>query len=269
MNGNHVTARTFLGKEIRRAREAKGLSRAAIGKALIVSKELVAAWESGRSVPRLEHVKGLRRMLEFAPDIVDRILEDLVTGEVSPEWTGKWLTIEARAGELHSFDFSTIPGLLQIDDYARAVLQHNKHSPIDVEEQVRERLERQKIFDRENPPMVVFIIDERALRLPVGGKKVMHDQFVRLIEISNLPNVIIRLVPLDTGYYIGLVGSFLLARFDGMEVAFQDGILTGHVIEDRDQVSTLSRIWQDISATALTQATSLELLKKAAEQWEA
>jgi transcriptional regulator with XRE-family HTH domain len=266
---NHMSARSFLAGEMRRAREAKGLSRAALGEQLYVSESLVFAWEKGRIVPRPEHLRSLVDVLDFDPGIVVRILEELVSGEVSPEWTGKWLSIEARADTLLSFEHSIVPGLAQTEDYARTVLRHDRHSPIDLEERLRSRLERQRILDREDdPPMIVFMLSEQALRLPVGGPQVMHDQLRHLIELADRRHVIVQAVPLDTGYHHGFAGAFMVARFDGTELAFQDGIVTGHVLEDLAEVSLLSRIWETIRSAALPQPESLNLIAKVAEQWK-
>jgi transcriptional regulator with XRE-family HTH domain len=270
MAGVHLSAREFLAREIRRARESKGMSRASVGKSLFVSGELVAAWESGRSLPRPEHMTALIKVLDFGPDIVCRILEDLVSGEVSPEWTGKWLAIEEKATKILSCENSHVPGLLQTEAYARAVLCHNHHSPLDVEEQVQERLRRQHVvFGRDVPPMMVFVIDEQALRRPVGGPKVMSDQLKHLVEMSTHPKVILHVIPVDgSGYHPGLLGGFMIARFDGTEVGYQDGILQGHVIERDDQVSALSQIWENVRSLALPQAASVSLVSQMAEQWD-
>lgn len=270
MHGTRITAREFLAKEIRRAREAKGASRTSLGKSLFVSPELVAAWESGRSLPRPEHVTAMIEVLDFGPDIVRRILEDLVSGEVSPEWTGKWLAIEERANKILSFEHSHIPGLVQTEAYARAVLRHNHHSPLNIEEQVQERLRRQRaVLGRDDPPMTVFVIDEQALRRPVGGPKVMNDQLRCIAELSEDPQVVLHVIPIDdSGYHLGLVGAFMIARFDGIEVGYQDGILQGRVLESDDEVSALSRIWEQVRSVALPQAASVSLVSKVAEQWD-
>jgi transcriptional regulator with XRE-family HTH domain len=266
--GNNMTARAFLAKEIRRARDAKNMSRATLAGKLYVSESLIAAWESGRIVPRAEQLDQLTEVLEFGPEVISRILEDLVSGEVSPEWTGKWLTIEEQADTLLSFEHSIMPGLLQTEEYARTVLEQDRNSPLDVEERVSTRLERQRIFDRDDPPTAVFIIDEYVLRREVGGPEVMSGQLLHLVELAEHPNVIIQIIPASAGYHPGLVGAFMIAKFDGIEVAFQDGTVTGYVLEDRDQVSAFSRVWENIRAAALPQAASIELIAKVAEQWK-
>lgn len=269
MAGNGMSARQFLAKEIRLAREAKRISRAALGKALFVSGELVAAGETGRSIPRPEHLAFMIRILDFRPEIVSRLLEDLVSGEVSPEWTGKWLAVEAKANTLLSVEHSIVPGLLQTEDYTREVLRHNHHSPIDIEEQVQERLRRQSaVLDRVDSPMAVFVLDEQVLLRPVGGPKVMSDQLAHLVQVSARPKMIVHIVPAgEAGYHPGLAGAFMIARFDGTEVAYQDGTLKGHVFEDVEQVSAMSQIWENVRAVALPRAASIELIAKAVERW--
>lgn len=208
------------------------------------------------------------KVLDFGPDIVCRILEDLVSSEVSPEWTGKWLAIEERANKILSFEHSIMPGLLQTEAYARAVLCHNHHSPLDVEEQVQLRLRRHAVLERDDPPMTVFVIDEQALRRPVGGPEVMSEQLRHLLDVSTRPKVILQVIPVEgSGYHPGLVGGFMIARFDGIEVGYQDGVLQGHVLETEQQVFALSQIWENVRSLALPQAASASLLTKVAEQW--
>jgi hypothetical protein len=152
---------------------------------------------------------------------------------------------------------------------ASAVLQYLHNAPFDVKEVLRTRMERQqRVFDREDPPTAVFIMDEQVLRREVGGPEAMSRQLLHLIELAEQPNVIMQLVPAGTGYYPGLVGAFMIAKFDGIEIAFQDGTITGHVLEDRDQVSALTRVWENIHAVALPQAASIELIAKVVEEWK-
>jgi transcriptional regulator with XRE-family HTH domain len=269
VSGNNMTARAFLAREIRRARDAKDMSRAALAAKLYVSDSLIAAWESGRIVPRAEQLDQLIDVLEFGPKVISRILDDLVTGEVSPEWTGKWLTIEEKADTLLSFEHSIVPGLLQTEEYASAVLQYLHNAPFDVKEVLSARMERQqRVFDREDPPTAVFIMDEQVLRRQVGSPEVMSRQLLHLVELAEQPNVIVQIVPSGAGYHPGLAGAFMIAKFDGVEIAFQDGTITGHVLEDREQVSELARMWENIHAAALPQVASIELIAKVAEEWK-
>src|SRR5437879_3160390 len=121
MTGDHMTVRQFVGKEIRLAREAKGLSRLELAKRFPVSESLVRWWESGRTVPAEQYVEQLIEILAL-PELIQRVLDELVSKEVAPEWLGKWLTVEEKSTSLLNFVPLVLPGLLQIEEYARAVL---------------------------------------------------------------------------------------------------------------------------------------------------
>ncbi|MFL6052332.1 MAG: DUF5753 domain-containing protein [Actinoallomurus sp.] len=136
---------------------------------------------------------------------------------------------------------------------------------------MQERLRRQSaVLDRADPPMAVFVLDEQVLLRPVGGPKVMSDQLEHLIQVSARPKAIVHIVPArEAGYHPGLAGTFMIERFDRMEVAYQDGTLKGHVFEDVEQVSAMSQTWENVRAAALPQAASVELIAKPVERWTA
>jgi transcriptional regulator with XRE-family HTH domain len=267
MSGNRVTARATVGAEIRRARETRRMSRAQLAERIFVSESLVAKWESGKQAIKPEYMKRLIEVLQISPDDMVRILGELVNSDISPEWTDKWLTIEGNANEVLSFDLSAVPGLLQNEEYARAVLQYNRHAPIDIEEQIRSRLDRQQILSKEDPPTTVFIIDEYVLHRRVGSHKVMFDQLMQLCELAKRPDIFLHVVPSDTEYYAGC--PFMIAKVDGIEFAFQDGAWNGQVLEDQEEVSALSRIWQGIRAAALPQDATINRIAAAAQAWDA
>jgi transcriptional regulator with XRE-family HTH domain len=260
------TARTTVGKELRRAREARGLSRAELAAMFPVSESLVAKWEAGTQAIKPEYMKRVIEILQLSADDVARILGELVNNGVSPEWTDRWLLIEVKAVEVYSFDLSAVPGLLQTPEYARSVLQYNRHAPIDIDDQVQSRLDRQKILDKDRPPTTVFIIDDYVLHRRVGSGKVMTEQLMRLVEITQRPDVFIHVVPSDMEYYAGC--PFMIAKVGGTEFAFQDGAWNGQVLEDPEEVSALSRIWQGIRAAALPQDQSINRITEAAQEWD-
>lgn len=265
-SGNHQTARGFLGREIRRARDDQKLTRKAIADILHVSPELVAAWESGRQPPLPKYLNELVRMLEFGPDILLRFLDDLVDGEVSPEWTGKWRTIEECADMLLSYEHSFVPGLLQSEEYARALIQHGQPAA-DINDKLTDRINRQELIHQEDAPTCVFILDERILRNRVVSAPIMAEQMHKLIEASKLPNVIIQVFPEDAGFHLGQSGAFMIAKFEGKEVVYQDGTWRGEVLENSDDVAAFSRIWVTMQTEALNQASSLGLIEEAVRRW--
>lgn len=243
------------------------MSRAKLAEALIVSESLVAKWETGRLVPLPEYVDRLREILDL-PDMIVRVIGDLVSNEVAPEWFGKWPEIEKEATSLWSFESTVVYGLLQIEDYARAILRAaNLNS--DLDETLRMRLERQKILDKEDPPILVCLISESVLRHNVGGAKVMHDQLLHLARCAERDNVIIHVVPDDSEACAGFLGGFVIASFDGGEVAYVDNQLDGDTIESAERIARLRRFFDIFRGDALSRAESIDLIRRMAERWTA
>lgn len=266
MAGEHVTAREFVGKEIRLAREAKGMSRLELARRFPVSESLVRWWESGRTVPGEQYVQQLVQILDL-PEMIKRVLAELVSNEISPEWLGKWLTAEGRAATILNFEPQVIPGLMQTEAYARAVLRLGKETSLDLEGQVNERLARQRVLAREDPPLYHAILDEAAIRRPVGGVKTMCDQLMHVVELSQRDTIIVQVIPFRVGEHAGFNGPVVLASVDGAEVAYIDNALRGDVVEKSEDVAVIRRIWQRLSAKAMREDESIEMIKEVASTW--
>jgi DNA-binding XRE family transcriptional regulator len=266
MNGNHMTARTFVANELRHAREMKKLSRAKLADEIFVSESLIAAWERGRIVPGEQHHPRLKEVLDL-PDMIARVIGDLVTNEVSPEWFGKWPQVERQATSLWSFQPCVLPGLIQTPEYARAVLDA-AHLDIDLEEALTTRLDRQTVLIKEDPPMFVSLIAEGVLRHRVGSDKVMYDQLMHLIDVTEHENVIVQVVPANSIVCAGFSGAFVIASLHGDEVGYVDNQLTGDTIESVAGVARLRRFFDVFRAGALNQQDSTDLIRRVAEEWK-
>ncbi|WP_281356357.1 helix-turn-helix domain-containing protein [Acrocarpospora macrocephala] len=160
----------FLTRELRSAREAKGISRAALAGRLYVSESLIKLWESGRRVPTTDDMEKLDDLFGKNGTLV-RFREDFVKAAVPLEWFGRWLEIESRATSLWTFQPIVLPGLLQTENYARAILRGAEHDA-DLEEMVAARIDRQRILTKEvGSPTFVALIAESALRNNEGPKR--------------------------------------------------------------------------------------------------
>jgi transcriptional regulator with XRE-family HTH domain len=270
MTSEHMTARQFVGKEIRLAREAKGLSRVELAKKFPVSESLIRWWESGRTMPTDQCVGKLMAILGL-PEMTQHVLDDLVSNEVAAEWLGKWVTLEEGATSLLNFAPLVIPGMLQIEEYARAVLRLGKEPLLDLEERVSDRLHRRQVLTREDPPLYHVILDEAVIRRPIGGPKVMHDQLMHVLDQAEKSEmIIIQVIPFQVGVHAGLAGgAMVIASLDGMEVAYVDNALRGDVVEKPDDVAVIRRLWQKLSAKALSEEASAQLIREVAELWVA
>lgn len=259
---SRVTAKAFVGKEIRRAREAQRLSRVALAETVLVSESLVAAWESGRQAIKPEYIEKLIGVLTFEPDIIVRIVNELVNGEVLPEWEGKWLAAEKDASSLWSFETTLVNGLLQCPEYAQSVLSS--------EDSLKERLERQRrILTGEARPTLVAVMDESILRRNVGGAEVMQRQLDFLAECAEKDNILLHIVPIEAEICAKFSTPFLIATLSsGRDVAYTDGAISGEIIERPEEIANLRRMFDQFRADALRRSESLELIRRTREQWK-
>lgn len=257
-----MTGRAFFGRRLRIAREQQipNMSRRALGERVQVSDSAVAAWESGRNIPDPKTLKSVERILG-TDGLLDDIVENMVTGEKPQEYMGKWAHVEAQASLLLRFSFDVIPGLLQIEEYARAILRDD--------EQVKARMERQDVMTKENPPVLVALIDESVLYRNVGGPSVMRDQLDRIGEMATRDHIVIQLIQMISAVGAQYTGSFSLASYNGdSEVGYMDDAISGDVVDNSEEVSRLRRMFEKLRKHALSEEESLRLIREAAESWK-
>ncbi len=259
------TALDTWGTELGLACDAAGMTGRRLAETLHVAASTVSQWMNGRRTPHLDDVKRCDEVLG-TNGYLARYFERWVTREIPSEWVDKWLSAEANANLLQNFEISVIPGLLQTENYARAVMRFARHSALDVEERIQRRMDRQRILNDENPPMCIFVIDEYILRRPTGGPEVMVEQLIHLRECTKLPNVVIKVVPSGTEYYSTL--PFMIAELDGVKITNVDDALSGRVVEVNGEVVEVGKIWEDVREAALPPKDSLELIEKVIEEWQ-
>jgi hypothetical protein len=186
-----------------------------------------------------------------------------------PGWFDRWPEAETTARTLRSFELVNVPGLLQSEDYARAMLSTQvMATDEEVEEMVAARMERQAILKREKPPMLWVILDEGVLRRPVGGTWVMKEQVLRLTEAARRPNIVLQVIPLSAGAHQGMSGSFVIAEFEkAPAIAYQDTAARGQIIEGADDLEAIMVMWDTLKSEALPRGASLELVEKVAKTW--
>lgn len=269
MPNNHMTAREFVGREVRRAREAKGITRADLAKMFPVSLSLVSKWENGRRLPTGRNYRRLVQFLDIGDDaarIIEDIINELVGNEVSPDWF-KLPEVEQQAGLLWTFEPTLISGYLQTEEYCRAI-QQAANLPTDPEERVAARLNRQKILDREDPPKLMVLIPESVLRNNVGGVKIMHDQLLHLASMAERPNIHVHVIPQKSPACAGFISGFIIATLSGKEVAYIDNQLNGDMTDMADDVDRLRRFFEEFRADALNRQDSIDFIRRVAvEEW--
>ncbi|MCO5992415.1 helix-turn-helix transcriptional regulator [Actinoallomurus sp. WRP9H-5] len=245
------------------------MSQLQLAKAINYSESAVGMVETARRKPKVDFVKRCDDALGTG-GALRRLLKELVERELIPDWLDRWRIIEEQATALNWFEALLIPGLLQTPDYARAVFEKSgQPASQDIEAQVRTRVERQQILERDEAPMFVAVVDEGVLHRAVGGPRVMREQLLYLVQLCEArSDIVVQVIPGDTGAYAGLAGPFVIATMDGDEFVYLDTALYGQVAESADDLAIVKRMWESLRAEALPRQASLNLIKKVAERWK-
>lgn len=184
-------------------------------------------------------------------------------------WFRPWADLEQDATSLRWYEPLLVPGLLQTEGYARAILgTGGLVAPSEVDQIVAGRLERQAVLCRDAPPQLVAVIDEVVLRRPVGDRAVMAAQLAHLARVAEWEHVQVRIIPAESPWHTGLAGPFILGRLpDGAELAYLDNQLRGQVVTDPLDVASLGRRWESVTGEAFPQRRSIELIGEVATTW--
>ena len=270
--------------EMRAMRSKHGWSRAELAAQAQYSESLIAMVETYQRAPTQSLAKALDRAFQTpgftedapgrpgAPGTFGRLWLKLRTISF-PESFRTFAEHEANATVLRSFEHSLVPGLLQTEDYARAVLSTKPGAnEAETEADVAERLARQEILTRDEPPPRLYaLLDEGILHRPVAPAPVMHDQLIRLVEMSRWPHITIQVVPYTAGGHSGLLGAFIIAELPAEQsIVFMEDVSGGRIAEDAAGVTDVGLRFEALRSEALPKAASRDLIAKVAkEQWMA
>ncbi|MYS23912.1 Helix-turn-helix domain-containing protein [Streptomyces sp. DvalAA-14] len=248
------------GKEVRIERERLGISRADLGKAAHCGYSLVAKIEQGERLPALDFAEACDRVFPTAGGRFVR-LWPLIIKYAYPSWFRPFVELEAVAMGIRSFQVQVVPGLLQTEAYARAVLGAVRRSAESVEHMVAARLQRQRILARDKPPELWVVLDENVLRRQLGSRAVFAEQLERLLEEGDIPSTVIQVVPFSVGVHAGLEGPFAALTMDeGPDVVYMDGFSRGHILADPADVKAALRVYDLLTAMALSPGASRDLI---------
>ncbi|WP_406460202.1 helix-turn-helix domain-containing protein [Streptomyces sp. NBC_01622] len=253
----------YYGFELRRYREAAGLTQRELGKIVNYTGSLIGQIETARKLPTLEFSRRVDAALD-TDGLLTRLL-DLVLRSQLPAWFRQVGELEARAVEICSFEAHMVLGLLQTEEYARAVLGTLDQSNLDDRTAVR--IGRQRILEKENPPVFWAILSEAALYLEIGGRKTMRNQLARLLAYEDNPRVNIQILPFSAGAHAGLTGSYDLYRFPSdPPIVYTEGYGSGHPTANPDTVNDCSLRYDHLQAAALSIRDSAELIRRVMEE---
>ncbi|MFC9736174.1 Scr1 family TA system antitoxin-like transcriptional regulator [Streptomyces roseolus] len=253
----------YYGYELRRLREEAGLSQSQLGDILYCTGSLIGQIETTRKVPTREFSERLDAALMtggFFTRLVGLVLKSQL-----PSWFRPYAEMEQKATYLCSFQAQLVHGLLQTEDYAQAVMGARFESDLDT--LVAARIERQRILDRENPPLLWFVMNEAALRQEVGGRRVMRDQLAHLLTMQEREWVKIQVLPFAVGAHAGSHGSFNLLRFDDdPDLVYTEDFVQGHMTVDSAAFKEGSLRYDHLRAAALSVEDSSALITRVMEE---
>jgi len=277
-----IVLRMLLGTQLRRLREAAGISPEHAGYQIRSSRSKISRMETGAVGFKIRDVEDLLSYYGVTDAEVRSRLVSMARqssqpdwwaqyGDILPDWFENYLGLEAASATIRTFEIQFVHGLFQTEDYARAVtlLGHRTAPEAEIERRVGLRRKRQDLLVRANPPRIWSIVDEAVLRRPVGGPAVMRAQLRHLIEASALPHVTLQVVPLARGGHAGASGSFAVLRFEEPDLPDLVYIeqLTGAVyLEQRPDVEHYLEVMDHLSGEALTPAETIPFIEQIAKE---
>lgn len=249
--------------QLRKQRALAGMNQDEFGKRTNYSASTVSAVETGTRAVDLPYARRADEILETG-GLFESLLRT-AQQDGQPAWFMPWLKAERAARQLRCFHPTLVPGLLQTENYARAVLRFDDTRPEqEIEQQVAARLERQEILKRDRPPQLVAVIDESVLR---RADAIMAEQLAHLLRMAELPHVHIQIIPASAGLHVGLDGPLLLARLpDGTWLGHLENHLGGDAIGTEEKLATMLARWECVRGVALPEDLSIALIKEVESQ---
>jgi transcriptional regulator with XRE-family HTH domain len=268
--------RMILGSQLRRLREAAGVTPDQAGYEIRASRSKISRLEHGRVGFKDRDIIDLLALYGITDEQVRARMLSLARqanapgwwskyGDLLPDWFESYLGMEGAASVIRTFELQFIHGLFQTEAYARAVtlLGHQAAPSDEIDRRVSLRLRRQDVFRSPEPPRVWSVMDEAALRRPVGGRTVMRDQLEHLCEVAAQPEVTVQVVPFARGGHAAAGGSFTILRFAEPElpdIVYIEQLTSALYLDDREDVEHYLEIMDALSAQALTPASTARFL---------
>ncbi|MFD8528340.1 helix-turn-helix transcriptional regulator [Streptosporangium canum] len=267
----YISTRIRFGTELRKFRLAAGFSQRKLGEAIHLSISQLSMIENGHRAPTLKLAGKVDEALNLGTTLTG-LLDRLNRAEAQlPRWFRPWLDFEREAEAMRVWASLMVPGLLQTEDYARAILSSKPGTTAEqAEEKVAARMERQRILRRPMPPMLWVVLDEGVLHRPVAGPDVMRGQFEHLLDAGESPRISLQVLPYAALNVLGLLGSFTVADLPrgNRPVAYIDSQSMEDRVSDRSHdMRNLAFRYDTIRADALSRRESLSLIKETMRRW--
>ncbi|MCS7479312.1 helix-turn-helix domain-containing protein [Umezawaea endophytica] len=277
-SGGPTALRIVLGSQLRRLREAAEITRADAGYSIRGSESKISRLELGRVGLKERDVADLLTMYGVTDQTDRETFLQMVKrsnqpgwwhrfNDLMPDWFQDYVGLEEAATRILTYELQFLPGLMQTEDYARAIASHGRPDSAgqDVERRVGLRMNRQKILNRPGAPRLWAVIDESVLHRPIGGRDIMLAQLDHLLTLTRQPQVTLQVVPYQLSGYAA-EGPFTMLRFGEPELpdlVYIEHLAGALYLDKRDEVELYSRVFDRLTVDALTPDRTRQMLAKA------
>src|SRR5215469_15345246 len=273
--------RILLGSQLRRLREAKGVTRDDAGYTIRASGSKISRMELGRVSFKERDVEDLLDLYGVDEEEAQALIALAKQanspgwwhkyGDVLPDWFQVYVGLEEAALLIRLYEVQFVPGLLQTADYARAVIKLGlpSASSDEVERRVGLRMARQEVLTKPGGPRLWAVVDEAALRRPIGGGEVMRAQLVRLTEVAREPNITLQVVPFRSGGHAAEAGAFTIMRFpevDLPDVVYLEHLTSALYLDKREDVEKYTEVMERLSVEGESPERTIEILSGMLEE---
>jgi transcriptional regulator with XRE-family HTH domain len=268
--------RIALGGQLRKFREELGITRDAAGDAIRGSHAKISRLETGRTGFKERDIRDLLALYQVTDTADVELFVQLARqanqpgwwhryNDLLPSWFETYIGLEQAASSIRTYEAQFVPGLLQTADYARSivVLGHGDAPEDDTDRRVAMRMRRQDIITRPTAPIVWAVVDESALRRPVGGAAVQRAQIRHLLDIAELSNITIQVMPYAAGGHAAAGGSFSILRFDESElpdIVYVEQLASALYLDKRADLELYLSVMDALSVQAAQPASTKMLL---------
>lgn len=271
---NPTIQRRRLGQALRRAREAVGRTQEEAGQVIDAAATKISRMELGQSGIKLHDLNALLGFYGLGDEAAEALRELARAGRQRGRWSGRnvpdwfrqYVDLEAAASEVCWYQSEIMPGILQTEDYIRAM---GPADPGRTDDHVTLRKERQSLLTQPDAPDFAVIMSESALRRQVGGIEVMHTQLQHIARAAEHQVITLQVLPFDAATYTTSSFGFTLLRFDqdaGSDVVYLEDYTNAYYLDDQETARVYSRLWNRLSAAALGPRESVRLIERIADE---